>query len=88
MSVEAIEDTNQPDFIDRKIKRCWPWPEMINYFYDVDNSEIIMLEFNSSGDWEDCKKTPEFQGAFDFDNLDFFYYLNVDFCNVIRTITK
>ena len=87
-SMEYTEETKDLDYMSRELERCWPWPEKVQYFYDIDNRETIILSFNTSKEWDDCRNTPEFQDALDFDSLDFFVYLNVEFCKITKTIVK
>lgn len=87
-SMSFIEGSEDLNYMDRQMERCWPWPESIGYLYDVNNNETIILRFNSVNDWEECKNTPEFKGALDFDHLEFFTYLNVDICKVVKNVTK
>lgn len=87
-SMDFASGTENLDTMDRKLVRCWPWPESIEYQYDVDNQETIILAFNSASDWDECRGTPEFQDALDFESLEFFTYLNVELCKVVKKITK
>lgn len=87
-AMDITEDTKNLDFMSQQLERCWPWPESIEYLYDASNRETIVLTFNSSNDWDECRNAPEFKEALDFDSLDFFTYLNVRICKVIKMVTK
>jgi hypothetical protein len=87
-AMDITEETKNLDNMSKKLERCWPWPESVEYLYDTNNRETIILTFNSTNDWDECKNSPEFEETFDFESLDFFTYLNVEICKVEKTVTK
>jgi len=87
-SVEVTESTKYLSYMEWEYVNSWPWQVDVAYLYDVSKFETIVLTFKSKDDWDECRKTPEFEDALDFDNLDFFEYLNVEICKVTKIITK